>query len=143
MKIMTCFVDSSAWLAVIESNNPMHEIASSYLQQLLEDNAKLYTNNIVIDTVLQTIKAKKSGEKARRFLNIIDESVLTINLRIDWISRRIRRNGINQYLKSSEKSLTLDHFYIQETLKRKRVDIIFSFDESLLCFGLPLMPQTA
>jgi predicted nucleic acid-binding protein len=143
MKIMTCFIDSSAWLAVIESNHPKHKAAKSYFQQLLEDNAKLYTNNIVIDKVLQNIKTNRSGEKARRFLNIIDESVLTINLRIDWISRRIRRTSINQYLKSSEKSLTLDHFYIQESLKRKHVDIIFSFDESLLNFGLPLMPQTA
>lgn len=142
MKIMTCFIDTSAWLAVIDNTHSNHAAAADYFRQLLEDDAKLISNNAVVDQVLEYLKEERNAELARQFINIIDESVLTVNLRMDWISRRVRRASINQYLKSGESGLKLHHFYVNETLKRKRVDIIFSFDASLKRFGLPLMPQT-
>jgi predicted nucleic acid-binding protein len=140
---MTCFIDSTAWIAIVHKQNPNHTTASEYFQQLLEEDAKLVTNNVAIDQTLSHLKSENNSELARKFLTIIDESVLTINLRMDWISRRVRRNALNQFLKSSDTHLTLSHFYINETLKRKRVDIIFSFDQALRKFGLPLMPQTS
>lgn len=143
MKIMTCFIDSSAWVAIVRDTHPNHVIAKEYFQQLLEEDAKLVTNNVAIDQTLSHLKYEKDNELARQFLTIIDESVLTINLRMDWISRRVRRSALNQFLKSSDKQLTLSHFFVNETLKRKRVDIIFSFDQALRKFGLPLMPQTS
>jgi predicted nucleic acid-binding protein len=141
MKIMTCFIDATAWLAIIDKNHPNHEAAREYFSLMLEENAKLITNNVAIDQTLVQLKNDLGPDKARQFLNIIDESVLTINLRMDWISRRIRRNGLNQYLKSTDESLVLSHFLINETLKRKRADVVFSFDPALKRFGLPLMPQ--
>jgi predicted nucleic acid-binding protein len=138
---MTCFLDTSAWISITQKDQPYHGPAREYFEQLLEENAKLITNNVVIDHTLCHLKSQKGSALARQFLTIIEESVLTINLRTDWISRRVRRTAMNQYLKSSDERLTLTHFYINETLKRKRVDIIFSFDEALRKFGLPLMPQ--
>ncbi len=142
MKIMTCFLDATAWIAISDAKNANHKAACEYFSQMLEENAKLVTNNVVIDQTLGFLKKKHGAEKTRQFLNIIDESVLTINLRMDWISRRVRRNAINQYLKSADADLELSHFIINESVKRKRVDIIFSFDPALRRFGFPLMPQT-
>lgn len=140
MKIMTCLIDSSAWLAIANRDDPNHHRARDYFKELLEKNAKIVTNNAIIDETLQKIKAQLGNDLAKKFMNIIDESVITVNLRVDWISRRTRKSAINQYLRSSDNSLELKYFFIHETLKRKKVDIIFGFDEKLNGFGLPLMP---
>lgn len=141
MKIMTCFIDASAWLAILDKSDPHHEDARKYFEQLLEKDSKLVTNNIAIDEAVNHLKMKSGAEKAREFYSIIDESILTINLRMDWISRRIRKNALNHFLKSKESTLNLRHFLIFETIKRKRVDIIFTFDRAFRLFDLPLMPH--
>jgi predicted nucleic acid-binding protein len=112
-----------------------------YFEKLLEDDTKLVTNNVAIDETVSYLRNEFGVEKARKFINIIDESTLTINLRMDWISRRVRKNAINNYLKSKVNELQLRHFLINETLKRKSVDVVFSFDQGFKYFNLPLMPQ--
>lgn len=141
MKIMTCFIDGSAWIAITDQTDENHEKAKHYFNSLLEKDAKLVTNNIAIDEAILWIKKQRNGEIARQFLNTIDESILTVNLRMDWISRRVRRAGLNNYLKSKDTTLDLKHYLIQETIKRKRVDVLFSFDQKFKVFGIPLMPQ--
>ncbi|HHE54780.1 MAG TPA: PIN domain-containing protein [Caldithrix abyssi] len=141
MKITTTFIDTSAWLAIIDPSNPDHFRAKTYFEYLLERDAKLVTNNIVIDETLDALKQIQGVELAAKFNQIVDEALLTIKLRMDWISRRIRRTAINNFLRSSNPSLRMRHFFIKETLKRKKVDIIFSFDQTLSEFNLPLMPQ--
>ncbi len=141
MKIMTTFIDTSAWLAIVDANNPEHLRAKRYFEYLLERDAKLVTNNIVIDETLDALKQIQGVELSAKFNQIMEEALLTIKLRMDWISRRVRRNAINNFLRSTNPSLHMRHFFIKETLKRKKVDIIFSFDEALSEFNLPLMPQ--
>lgn len=141
MKIMTCFIDTSAWLAILDKSDPHHNDARNYFEQLLEKDTKLVTNNIAIDETINQLKIKSGAETARQFYNVIDESILTIQLRMDWISRRIRKNAVNHFLKSKEHELHLRHFFIFETIKRKHVDIIFTFDRAFRLFDLPLMPH--
>ena len=141
MKIMTAFIDSSAWLAIIDADHVHHLKAKEYFEYLLERDAKLVTNNVVIDETLDALKKLRGVELSVKFMQIIDEALLTIKLRMDWISRRVRRNAINNFLRSTNPNLHMRHFFIKETLKRKKVDIIFSFDQTLSEFNLPLMPQ--
>ncbi len=140
-KNSTVFIDSSAWIAILDKNNPNHDISRGYYENLLNKSIRLVTNNFCIDNTISFLKSTIGDEQAKKFLSVIDESVLTINLRVDWISRRIRRNALELYLNSSNSKLALHHFYIQESLKRKRVDFIFSFDPLLKEFDFPVMPQ--
>jgi predicted nucleic acid-binding protein len=141
MKIMTCFIDGSAWITITDQTNENHEQSKEYFRTLLEKDAKLVTNNLAIDDALQWLKNNKGAEVARQFLNTIDESIITVNLRMDWISRRVRRAALNNYLKAKDTTLDLKHFLIHESIKRKRVDVLFTFDQKFRVFGIPLMPQ--
>ncbi len=143
MKIMTCFIDASAWLAIVDAQDANHLKAKDFFEYLLERDAKLVTNNYVIDRTLDELKHRFDIELATKFMKIIEESIITINLRVDWISKRIRRSALNNFLRSTNEDLTLYYFYLQETIKRKKVDIIFSFDQRLGEFGLPIMPQAS
>jgi len=135
------FIDTSAWCSIVDGNDPRHNEAVAYFSLLLNSGARLVTSSLVIDDVASEMKSRLSTDAVRRFLGIIDESVFTVNLRVDWASRRIRRSVLDHFLKSDESGLSLRHFYIAESLKRKRADILFSFDSGLKKFDIPVMPQ--
>jgi len=137
------FIDATAWLAILDENNIHYKMARDFYEKLLDQNARLVTNNIVIDETLTTLKTNFGNEFAQKLLEIIDESVLSINLKVDWISRRIRRNALNNFLKTGTSQLQLRHYYINESLKRKKIDIVFSYDQDLKAFDFPVMPQNA
>jgi len=137
------FIDSTAWLAILDEKNINHKLAREFYEKLLDQNSRLVTNSVVIDETLTSLKMNFGNDFAQKFLEIIDESVLSINLKVDWISRRIRRNAINNFLKNSTADLQLRHYYINESFKRKKIDIVFSYDQNLKYFDFPVMPQHA
>jgi len=137
------FVDTTAWLAILDENNQHYKSAREFYERLLDQNSKLVSSNVVIDETLSALKKHFGSDFTQKFLEIIDESMLSINLKVDWISRRIRRNALNNFLKSSTGQLQLRHYYINESLKRKKVDIVFSYDPDLKYFDFPVMPQNA
>lgn len=141
MKMQTFFIDSSAWIAIADTNSPLHEAAQKYFSHLLEINARLISNNVEIDEAVVRLKNSAGTKVANRFLTIIDEAVLTIHLKVDWISRRARRSGLNQYLNCNEKKMGLRQFFVYESVIRKHAEIIFSFDSHLKYFNIPVMPQ--
>ena len=140
-KNSTVFIDTSAWLAILDENNPHNAEAREYFTSLLTQSTRPVTNNIVVDEVLQEVKSRFESTTAKQFLAILDESVLSVNLRVDWISRRIRRIALDNYFKNKNDQLKIRHFYIFESLKRKRADFVFSFDTNLKYFDYPVMPQ--
>ncbi len=135
------FIDKTAWIAIVDKNNPKYELSRTYFENLLNQNVRIVTNNYCIDETVSFLRSTFGNDLAKKFLLIVDESVLSINLRIDWISRRVRRNALDNFLKNSNPDLTLEHFFIYESLKRKRVDFIFSYDTNLKNFDFPVMPQ--
>lgn len=141
MRISTCFLDASAWLALMDKEDTRHRRAARYFKELLETKSRLVTNNVEIDKSLIAIKNKAGVQAALDFYSIIDESILTLNLKMDWISRRLRRDALNLYLKSTHQERNLAHYFVFESVKRKKVDTLFTFDLQLRFLGLPIMPQ--
>ncbi len=98
-------------------------------------------DNVVLDETLDRIKQNLGEKVAMEYLSILDEGVLSVSIRLDWISRRVRRTAIENMISNKKTELTLKHFYILETLRRRRIDIVFSFDQALKNFDYPIMPQ--
>ncbi len=141
MKIMSVFVDTSAWVAIIDENNKYHRESVNYFTYLLGNKITIVTNNVIIDETINYIKKEFGIETAKKFNEIINESIINVKLRMDWISRRERKLALNSFLKDKTSALELRYFYISGTLKRKKIDIIFTLDSKLKDFELPVMPQ--
>ena len=134
------FIDTSAWLAIVDKQDKNYSNATEYFKKIIEKNARLVTSTLVVDEVLYLLKNNINPDFAKHFLGIIDESVLTVNLRLDWTSRRSRRIVINNFLKSTNPNLSIRYFYMLEAIKKKKADVIFTFDPNLKELGYPLMP---
>ena len=137
------FIDTSAWIAILDDKKSNHSEARIYFDRLLAQSSRIVTNNFIVDETIALLKGKFSSDFAKQFLAIINESVLSVTLRVDWISRRNRRIALDNFFKTSNVNLSLKHFYIYESLKRKKVDFVFSYDEHLKHFDIPVMPQNS
>jgi predicted nucleic acid-binding protein len=141
MKIMSVFVDTSAWLAIIDEKNEYHKEVVEYFTYLLGSKITMVTNNIVIDETIDHLKSVFGIETAKKFNEIINESTINVKLRMDWISRRERKLALDSFLKDKTGNLSLRYFYIYGSVRRKKIDILFTLDQQLKHLGLPIMPQ--
>jgi len=136
------FIDCSGWVALINPKHRYHALAREYFQQLLDSPTRLYSNIEQLDSAITFIKKECGLELAVEFTHLIDDAVLATNLRLSWPTRRLRRNSLKLYFSLKEGTVDINHCYIFEEVKRKKINIIFSFDDALKTFAIPLMPQT-
>jgi predicted nucleic acid-binding protein len=135
------YIDASGWFALANSAHPHHESAKEYFQQLLDTRVRLYSNVMEINQVISDIKKKCSLNLAVEFSKLIDESVLSTNLHVSWLTRRLQRNSLKHFLTFKDVEINIKHCIIFEEVKKKRISFLFSFDDVLKKFGIPLMPQ--
>jgi len=135
------FIDASGWTTVVNANETQHNIAKEYFNSLLESRAKIYTSVIELDSAITKIKNECGLIIAQEFNKLIDEASLSAHLHISWLARRNRRNSLKQFFSIKESDVEMRHCIIFEEVRKKRINIIFSFDSRLKRFGIPLMPQ--
>jgi hypothetical protein len=87
------------------------------------------------------IKKDCGLDLAVEFTRLIEDAVLSTNLRLSWPTRRLRRNSLKQFFSFKDSIVNLQQCYILEEVKKKRINIIFSFDDALKTMAIPLMPQ--
>jgi predicted nucleic acid-binding protein len=136
------FIDHSGWYALINANHQYHYQAKEYFRQLLDAHTRLYSSVEQINVAISQIKKECGLDLAHEFSHLIEDAVLSTNLRLSWPSRRLRRNSLKLFFSIKETMVNIHHCYIFEEVKKKKINIIFSFDDALKSFAIPLMPQT-
>lgn len=138
---MKVFIDNTGWNSIINSNYKYHLQGKEYFRQLLDSKAKIYTNVIEVNKAIYQIKTEQNSETAQDFARLIDEAVLKSDISLIWLTRRNRRVALKQFFSIREDKVDISHCLISGELKRRKINAIFSFDENLKYFGIPLMPQ--
>lgn len=141
MRMIKVFIDSTGWYALVQKEDQNHEAAKEYFQQILDTRYRLYTNITEITSAISRIKRNCGLSVATDFSKLIDQSVLSTNLNISWLTRRLHRTALKQFFSIKDVNIEIRHCLIFEEVKKKKINIIFSFDDTLKSFGIPLMPQ--
>jgi predicted nucleic acid-binding protein len=135
------FIDATGWHALVNKNHTHHQAAREYFQTLLDSNAKLYTNVLELNTAITEIKKECDLATSIDFSKIIEESSLSASLNISWYTRRMRRAVLKHFFSIKDPDIDVKHCAIFEDVRKKKINFIFSFDDHLKKFGIPLMPQ--
>ena len=139
--MMKVYIDASGWYTLIDGQQEHHDIAKEYFQQLLDTRVRLYSNILEINQVISDLKRKCNLNLAVEFSKLIDDAILSTNLHVSWLTRRLRRNGLRHFFTFKDSEIDIRHCLIYEEVKKKKINFIFSFDNTLKKFGIPLMPQ--
>jgi predicted nucleic acid-binding protein len=141
VRVIKVFIDSSGWYALVQKEHVHHEAAKEYFQQILDTKVRLYSNIGEITLAIFKIKQNCGLSVATDFSKLIDQSILSTNLNVSWLTRRNHRAALKQFFSIKEANIEIRHCSIFEEVKKKKINIIFSFDDALKSFGIPLMPQ--
>ena len=137
---MTCFVDTSAFFAVLDADDEHHPRAKTQWDALLQEGASLVTTSYVLVETLALLQSRLGVDGARVF----HEDIFPL-LRAEWIDAALHETGVAAVLSAQRKSLSLVDCVSFAVMRRLGVRTAFAFDphyaeQGFQCF--PLLTPT-
>jgi predicted nucleic acid-binding protein len=120
---LTCFVDTSAFYALLDADDANHEAARKRWASLLDERAELVTSNYALVEVMALLQSRLGIAAARAF----HEDVLPL-LAVEWIGPDVHASGAAAMLSSGRKGLSLVDCTSFELMRNRGVKKAFAFD---------------
>ena len=99
---MICFVDTSAFIAILDSNDEHHTRAKAAWIRLLDQKSAFVTTDFVLLETIAIIQHRIGIEAVQAF-----NSAVYPLLEIVWIDKSLYESGINSVLTADRKKLSL------------------------------------
>ncbi len=119
----TIFIDTSAFIALLDSDDRQHESAVRTWQRLLEDDHDLICNNYALVEAYSLIQ-RRYGMQALR--NFQENAVPFVD--VDWLGPEQHEAAVSALLTANRRDLSLVDCACMETMRRLGVRTIFAFD---------------
>ena len=129
------YVDTSAFLALINPEDPYHETALQTWRQLIEDEEKLICNNYVLVESIALIQ-RRVGLGA---VSILHNDILPF-LNIDWLDEKLHNTIVKVVLKTNRRQLSFVDSSSFDTMRRYEVKTAFTFDSHFNEQGFKVIP---
>ena len=120
---MKAFVDTSAFLAVLDRDDQAHEQASVIWTQLIEQHIELLTTNYVLVETNALIQQRLGMQ----ILHIFEEQVVSI-LNTTWIDKEIHKAGLTTLRAANRRGLSLVDCVSFIVCQQLQVKAVFAFD---------------
>jgi uncharacterized protein len=129
------FVDTSAFLAIVQVDDVNHSLAKQQWINLLGENETLHTNNYVIVESIAIIQ-RRSG------LNVVQKLQNNILgfLIIDWVNEEQHARAIDTVFEANRRKLSLVDCSAFESMHRLGIETAFTFDHHFREEGFKVIP---
>jgi predicted nucleic acid-binding protein len=120
---MNVFVDTSAFLALLDADDRAHAPARKAWEGLLDPDVRLHTTNYVLVETLALIQRKLGMGAARVF----EEDVIPV-ISVVWVDEAAHKAAMSALLAASRRKLSLVDCVSFETMRKLGLRTVFSFD---------------
>ncbi|MGD8538370.1 MAG: PIN domain-containing protein [Candidatus Aminicenantes bacterium] len=132
---MSIFVDTSAFLAVLDASDSNHPKAKEYWKEIITDGDVLLCHNyILVET--SALVLRRLGMDA---LRVFEQDIMQI-LRIIWVNQEIHLAAVSALLVADRRTLSLVDCVSFEIMRRTGVHRAFAFDRHFRDYGFDLNP---
>ncbi len=132
---MTAFVDTSAFIAVLDADDRMHTQARAEWERLLGGGATLRTTNYVLVETSALLQSRFGMNALRRFA----ADVLPV-LDLFWVGEGVHLSAQHALLVASRRNLSLVDCTSFEVMRRQGIDSAFCFDPHFAQQGFRVLP---
>lgn len=132
---MNCFVDTSAFLAVLGKDDPNHAQAKAVWCDLLERRAPLVTSSYVLTETFAVLQHRMGLDAVRVFHNDV-YPILTI----EWVGGISHEKGIVGVLAARRRELSLVDCVSFEVMRQRGIRQVFAFDKHFDEQGFDVVP---
>ncbi len=137
MVVKTLFVDTGAWLAVIDPKDQYHQPASVFYRQVLRAHRHLITTNLVVAETYVNLRRSLSHAAAIGFLDTIEQS---LRIECAW-SRPDLEDQARQILRQYADQ---DFSYVDAVsfalMREMEITEAFAFDRHFVTAGFVCVP---
>jgi uncharacterized protein len=120
---MTTFVDTSAFFAVLNADDQMHQKARGEWERLLESDTTLRTTNYVLVETSALLQSRIGMDGLRLFA----ADVVPV-LDIIWVDAVMHLSAHHSLLVAARREISLVDCVSFEAMRRLGIDTVFCFD---------------
>ncbi|MGH2372059.1 MAG: type II toxin-antitoxin system VapC family toxin [bacterium] len=137
---MKLFVDTSAFLALEDSDDQYHGRAQSLFNQIREERPILVTSNLVLAETISLIGSRLYPKKGAEFGRQLHSSRV---IRLFYLNQEIEALSLKTYEKFNDRALSFVDCTSFEIIRLFRLDAAFAFDEHFSRAGFVLYGDSA
>lgn len=134
---MNLFIDTSAFLAILNSDDLFHIQAKSIWMDVLSNNHKLACSNYILVETIALLQTRSGLEAVRIFEN----SILPV-IDIVWIDELTHQNALRTLILTNRRRLSLVDCTSFEILRNQNFDQAFTFDSHFYEAGFSVLPTS-
>ncbi len=132
---MNIFVDTSAFLAVLDESDANHRAAKTFWERVIPGGDLLLCHNyILVET--SALALRRLGIEAVR---VLDRDIVPI-LRLIWVTKELHFAAVSAHSVAGQRTLSLVDCVSFEVMRRTGVRTAFAFDRHFLDYGYELKP---
>lgn len=132
---MTCFIDTSAFLAVLGNDDANHARAKAVWGDLLEQRTPLVTSSYVLTETVAILQHRMGLDAVRLFHDDI-HPILTI----EWVSGVLHDRSMGVVLAARRRNLSLVDCVSFEVMRQRGIRKAFAFDAHFAEQGFDVVP---
>jgi uncharacterized protein len=134
---MNIFIDTAAFLAVLNSNDQFHQSAKNIWDEILSSNVSLFSSNYIILETTTLLQHRFGIEAVRLFENDISPVI-----EIAWVDKIIHQQGMSALLVANRRNLSLVDCTSFEIMRQIGSDEVFTFDPHFREQGFKVIPES-
>ncbi|MQL51330.1 PIN domain-containing protein [Desulfofundulus thermobenzoicus] len=132
---MSVYVDTSAFLAVLDADDENHEAAKKVWTDLLESREAMVCNSYVLVETFALVQHRLGMAAVRAF----HEDVFPV-LQLEWIDDNLHRQAASALLTANRRNLSLVDCASFTTMRRLGIKRAFAFDKHFSEQGFTCIP---
>lgn len=132
---MNIFVDTSAFLAVLDKSDTNHKAAKLFWNKIISGGDVLFCHNyILVET--SALVLRRLGMEAIR---VFEQDIIPI-LRVIWVTNEVHFAAVSAQLVADRRPLSLVDCVSFDVMRRTGIQKVFSFDRHFRNYGFDLKP---
>lgn len=132
---MSIFVDTSAFLAVLDADDEMHPLARREWERALSSEELLHTSSYVLVETSALLQRRIGMDGLRTFT----ADILPV-INVIWVDEGVHRSAYHALLVSSRRDISLVDCVSFEAIRRLAIDQVFCFDAHFTEQGFHVLP---
>jgi predicted nucleic acid-binding protein len=133
---MNIFVDTSAFLAVLDGSDENHKAAKLFWKKIISGGDVLLCHNyILVET--SALILRRFGMEAIR---VFEQDIFPI-LRIIWVAKEVHSAAVSAQLMAGRSTLSLVDCVSFEVMRRTGLRKAFAFDHHFRDYGYEIYPN--
>jgi predicted nucleic acid-binding protein len=120
---MSVFVDTSAFIALVHTNDVNHALAKQIWDRLVSERPVLITTNYVFVETTSLVQSRYGMNVVRAFRDLVVSLV-----QVYWVDHELHRTALEQFFRVGRRDLSLVDCTSFEVILHLQLQHVFTFD---------------